>query len=78
MAIRPVIRNVVTGKPVQPTTNVRVDRVPSERGVRMSGISTDSEFRAIYKARVQVNKDELANKATEVPYSFGKNVNTTA
>ncbi len=78
MAIRPVIRNIVTGKPVKPEVNVRLDRTPSRVGVLYSGVKKTSEFQQLKQAKITLTPENLGDGAVRIPYSSGKRVNLTA
>ena len=78
MAIKPVVRNVLTGKPVKPHVNVQVDRSSSEKGMLMSGVKNDSDFRNATRMRNQVSSGNLADRATNIPFALGKRLNISA
>ncbi len=73
MAIRPVLRFVGTGKPATANVNPRVERDASRKGVMMSGIDTNGEFKQIVKQDRQNSPQELANSAVQVPRKAGVN-----
>ena len=77
MAIKPVLRQVGTGKPVRSDVAPNVNRNPSRKGVMQSGIASNGEFQNIQRTRTSLNQDMLGDKAVEVVYSLGKRVNVT-
>jgi len=78
MAIRPVMRNLLTGKPVKPPVDVKLDRAPSRQGVIVSGVRGTTDFNQMKKTRTDLSPEMLGDGAIKVPVSLGKMVNVTA
>ncbi|MFC1477629.1 hypothetical protein ACFL6L_04080 [candidate division KSB1 bacterium] len=71
------LRFLSTGKPMRINVNPRLDREPSKRGVRMSGMTTRKEFQQVIKQERTPNSKELGRKAVTLQKSSGLSFNTT-
>jgi len=78
MAIRPVMRNLLTGKPVKAHLNLQLDRTPLRQGIIYSGARGTGDINQLKQIKLNLNPEILGEGAVRVPNSLGKRVNITA
>ncbi len=71
MAIKPVMRFVGTGKPMNAGVNPRIKREASQKGVERSGVASKGEFNSVVNRENQPSNHELGRRATDIMHSPG-------
>ena len=78
MAIRPVMRNLLTGRPVQVKLNLSLDRNTLRQGIIYSGARGTGDVNQLKQIKLDLTPETLGEGAVRVPNSLGKRVNLTA
>jgi len=75
--MRSELRFLGTGKPMNINTRPQINRQASQKGVRMSGISSRKEFQQVIQSENMPNYQELGQQAVSVQKAGGISINVT-